>query len=100
MLSFLASFGFALAARTLGVMIDYLALSRSADLEMKATLLPILEKLRWLLPDLSRLDWRMIVLYDYWPPTEQLFQGMIAAVGYLTMLLGAAVLSYRRRDFS
>lgn len=100
MLSFMVSFGFAVATRSYGVMIDYLSLSPSADWEMKATLLPILEQLRWFLPDLSRLDWRMIVLYDHWPPTGQLFQGIAAAAGYLLLLLAAAVLSYRRRNFA
>lgn len=100
MLSFLVSFGFAIATRTLGVMIDYLALSRSADPEMKAALLPILDGLRWFLPDLSRLDWRMIALYDHWPPVEQMLQGAASGVGYLTLLLGAAVFTYHRRSFS
>jgi len=100
MLSFLVSFGFAIAARTLGVMIDYLALSQAADRHMQATLLPLLDDLRWLLPDLSRLDWRMVVLYDHWPPPDQIAQGVAIALGYLTLLLAAAVLAYRRRDFS
>lgn len=100
MLSFLASFGFAVAARTVGVMIDYLALSPMADNDMRALLLPILEKLRWLLPDLSRLDWRQITLYGHWPPTDQMIQGALVATGYAAMMLGGAVLAYRRRNFS
>lgn len=100
MLSFLVSFGFALAARSFGVMIDYVSLSASAGAEMKANLLPILEALRWFLPDLSRLDWRMIVLYDHWLPVGQMLQGIAVATGFLTAMLGVAVLAYGRRDFS
>lgn len=99
-LPFLTGFGFALGARSLGVMLDYLSLSPWADREMKAALLPVLEKLRWLLPDLSRLDWRQITLYDHWPATGDVLSGLCVSVGYALIMLGGAVLSYRRRSFA
>lgn len=99
-LPFLAGFGFAVAARSVGVMLDYLSLSPWADRDMKAAMLPLLEKIRWLLPDLSRLDWRQITLYDLWPATGEVFQGLGVAFGYAMIMLGGAVLSYRRRGFA
>lgn len=100
MLPFLAGFGFALSARMLGVMIDYLALAKGVDLDLKNHLLPILEKIRWVLPDLSRLDWRQICLYDTWPPADQMALGASIALGFALMCLGAAVLAYRKRNFT
>lgn len=99
-LPFLAGFGFALGARSLGGMLDYLSLSPLVDREMKAALLPALEKLRWLLPDLSRLDWRQITLYDQWPATGDMLQGICVAIGYAFIMLGGAVLSFHRRSFA
>jgi Cu-processing system permease protein len=99
-LPFLAGFGFAVAARSLGVMLDYLSLSPWADQDMKSAMLPVLDKLRWLLPDLSRLDWRQITLYDMWPSVSDVFQGLGVAIGYALIMLGGAVLLYRRREFS
>lgn len=99
MLPFLLGFGFALAARGLGVIIDYLALSKQADPVLKEHLLPFLEALRWVVPDLSRLDWRQIVLYDAWPPADQMLQGGGVALGYSAIMLGGATLAYRRRSF-
>lgn len=100
MLPFLISFGFALSGRTIGVMIDYLALSKQADAALRERLLPLLESLRWLIPDLSRLDWRQIVLYDNWPSWTYILQGVAVAVGYSVIMLGGAVLAYRRRSFT
>jgi hypothetical protein len=67
---------------------------------MKSAMLPVLDKLRWLLPDLSRLDWRQITLYDMWPSVSDVFQGLGVAIGYALIMLGGAVLLYRRREFS
>ncbi|MGE5384814.1 MAG: hypothetical protein ACM3SV_02900, partial [Betaproteobacteria bacterium] len=100
MLPFLASFGFALAARVVGVMLDYLTLSVMADSGLKESILPWLNRIRWVLPDLSRLDWRQISLFNYWPSPDYIFQGIGVAIGYLMVMLSLAVFVYRRRDFS
>lgn len=98
-LPFLLGFGFAIAARSFGVMIDYLALSNAADQEMKTVLLPVLEKLRWVLPDLSRLDWRSICLYDHWPSTGDMIQAVSISLSYSSVMLCVAVFIYKKRDF-
>lgn len=100
MLPFLTGFGFALATRSIGPILDYLELSPAADKDMKAVLMPILEKLRWLLPDLSRLDWRAVCLYDHWPAAGDVLQAVCVGFGYAMLMLGGAVLVYRRRSFS
>ena len=98
-LPFLLGFGFAIAARSFGVMIDYLALSNTADQEMKTVLLPMLEKIRWVLPDLSRLDWRSICLYDHWPATGDMIQAVTISLSYSVLMLCVAIFAYNKRDF-
>ena len=100
MVPFVASFFFAISARSIGVMIDFLAVSGFADVDMKAGFLPFLEAVRWILPDLSQLDWRQITLYGNWPSTQQIFFGVVLALGYVLIMLGLSVLAYRRRNFS
>lgn len=99
MVPFIASFFFALSARSIGVMIDFLTLSGQADAEIKSNLLPLLEATRWVLPDLSRLDWRQITLYGDWPSWGQVLVGMTLALGYLLVMLGCSVLIFRKRSF-
>ncbi len=98
-LPFLLGFWFAIAARSFGVMIDYLALSNTADQGMKTILLPILERIRWILPDLSRLDWRSICLYDHWPATGDMIQAVTISLSYSALMLCIAIYAYKKRDF-
>lgn len=98
-LPFLLGLGFAIAARSFGVMIDYLALSNTADPEIKTILLPILEKIRWILPDLSRLDWRPICLYDHWPPAGDMIQAVSISLSYSAVMLCVAIFIYKKREF-
>lgn len=92
--------GFTLAARGFGPMIDYLRFSPDADLELKEQVLPLLETIRWILPDLSRLDWREIALTGLWPDTTVLLNSSALGVSYIALLLVAATFAYQRREFS
>ena len=100
MLPFLVSAGFALAARSVGPVMGYLILSHDADPRLQAHILPVFEWCKWLLPDLSMLDWRDIVLYGRWPGMRQMLLGVSGGVGYTSVMLGAAVISYSKREFS
>lgn len=87
---------FSLAGRGLGTVLDFLLFSPYAEAEHKAQFLPIANWLRWLLPDLSALDWRQAVLYDHWQglnPTAAL----IMACGYTLIFTTLAMLIFRRR---
>lgn len=91
---------FALAARGLGPVIDYLRFVADADEKLKANFLPVLEMVRWLLPDLARLDWRAATLYGQWPEIGWLLQGAGGAAGYAIMMLTFAVVVYEHREFA
>lgn len=92
-------FFFTLAGRTLGPVIEYLTRPQAADAETVAHFLPIMQRAQWLLPDLSRLDWRSGVLYDVWPSVQLMQSAILMAVGFVTVLLGAAWWSFNKREF-
>lgn len=100
MLPFLGGAAFAVAARLIGPSMDYLLFSTYADKAANATLVPLFQALSWLVPDLSRLDWRGIVLYGVWPDTFGMLRSAALALGYLTVFGVLASINYRRREFS
>ena len=100
LLPFLAGGAFALAARSVGPVLDYLVLSADADPTLKTNFLPLLEKIRWLIPDLSRLDWREMVLYGSSPSSVDLVSGVLIAGGYFVVMIWLAVWMYDRRQIA
>lgn len=100
LMPFLVGGAFAVAARAVGPVLDYLALSADADPAMKQNFLPVLEKIRWLIPDLSRLDWREVVLYGTEPATRDVVSGVLIALGYFVLTLWLAVWRYERREIA
>lgn len=99
LLPFLGGCAFALAGRLLGPSIDYLRFSALADKHMAEHMLPLLDALRWLIPDLSRLDWRSITLYGAWPTGGELFGSVAMVLGYTLVFAIVATINYRRREF-
>ena len=91
---------FAVAGKSLGATIDYLARGADGDVELLASYDPVLGFVRWLLPDLSRLDWREWAMYQLAPGAETVFWSVTMAVGYIGLLLAAASLLFARREFS
>lgn len=101
LLSFVLGLGFAWAGRSLGPVLDYLRTSPTADQRpLQGPFRPVLEGLYWLLPDLSRLDWRPLVLYGQGPGGEALAAGAGTALGYTALLLGLAVWAFQGREFA
>ena len=91
---------FALASRGIGPVVDYLELSSRTDPALQEGLLPLLQILRWILPDLARLDFRPLTLYGN-PADPAIVIGAFAiALGYASILLGIALATYQRREFS
>lgn len=91
---------FAFASRGIGPVIDYLRYASDADSSLKANLLPILENIRWLLPDLAQLDWRAAMLYGHWPDAATVATALVGAAGYAIMLVVLAIAVYDRREFA
>ncbi len=91
---------FAVAGKALGATVDYLARGASGDQQLQARYQPLIDTIRWVLPDLSRLDWREWAMYQLAPGTEAVFWSVIMAVAYIVVLLVVASLLFSRREFS
>lgn len=98
MLPLALGLGFAIAGKTLGAVLDYFA--RGADGNDDIMRMgPLLEGLQWILPDLSRLDWRPWALYGVQPTGDELLWPMLMAVSYVLVLLSLSVFVFSRREF-
>ncbi|WP_137970919.1 ABC transporter permease [Pseudomonas sp. F(2018)] len=98
-LPLLLGFAFGLAARGLGPALDFLHGSRSDPLHV-SLFGPVLEYSYVWLPDLSRLDWRPLALYDLPVPWYALGLAVINALGFAGIMLGLAALIFQRRNFT
>lgn len=89
---------FAIAGKSLGGVLDYFARGADGDSEL-LHLHPILNVVQWVLPDLSRLDWRVWPMYGM--EIQSVAWGAIAmAGGYVLILLALAAQVFSRREFA
>lgn len=90
---------FAVAGKSLGAVLDYLAHGADGDANIMGRFGPLMEVIQWILPDLSRLDWRVWPMYGLSLEDGALLYGVLLGVGYLIVLVSLAVLVFRRREF-
>lgn len=91
---------FAIAARGIGPALQYIndpTNARPGDAGMRSA--PVLESVQWLLPDLSRLDWRIWPMYGVDLPAGTLLSGLGIGFSAIVILLALAVFAFRRREF-
>lgn len=91
---------FAVAGRALGVVLDYLGAGADGDQKLVAIYQPILTVVQWVLPDLSRLDWRAWPMYGVAPELPTVFGAVIMAFAYAVLMLLLANRTFGRREFS
>ena len=91
---------FAIAGRTLGAVFDYVAKGADGQTDIAARYGPLLDVGRWLVPDLSRLDWRAWPMYGEVPDAFALWLGVGMAVAYVGAMLGLSVYAFACREFS
>lgn len=91
---------FALAGKTLGPVAEFLARGADGNQQLVATYGPLIEAIRWVLPDLSRLDWRDWPMYAVVPPAADLLWAVVMGVGYVGLLLALGAMALERREFS
>lgn len=98
-LPLILGFAFGTAARSLGPTLEYLRGERSDPLT--ATLFgPVLEYSFVWLPDLSRLDWRPLALYDLPIPWPALALAVLSAAGFMGVMLALGGAIFQRRNFT
>nr|WP_300332752.1 ABC transporter permease subunit [Accumulibacter sp.] len=90
---------FAVAGKSLGSVLDYIERGADGDEALTGRYGPVLQAIQYAMPDLSRLDWRTWPMYGTSPGEGAIFYGVLLAVGYSTLLLALAVLTFRRREF-
>ena len=98
MLPLALGLAFAVGGKSLGAVADYLAKGADGDPELMR-FAPVIDALQWVLPDLSRLDWRAWPMYGLAPEVLAVGLGLALAVGYIAFLLVLAVLTFDRREF-
>lgn len=91
---------FAVAARMLGPVFDYLAKGADGDANLVRQFDPIVSTIRWVLPDLDRLDWRLWPLVGGQPDVGVVSAALVMACAYIALMLGIAVLAFNRREFA
>lgn len=91
---------FAIAGRALGAVVDYVSKGADGQTDLVIHYGPVLNVVRWLLPDLSRLDWRTWPMYGVQPDAASMLLGGGMAVLYSAGLIYLAIYTFSRREFS
>lgn len=98
MLPMALGLAFAIGGKTLGAVLDYLARGADGD-EKVMQMAPLMNVIQYLLPDLSRLDWRIWPMYGAEPGMAAIGWGVLMGLGYVLILLTLAVRVFSRREF-
>lgn len=98
MLPLALGLAFAIGGKSLGAVVEYLAKGADGDAELMR-FAPIINVIQWVLPDLSRLDWRAWPMYGLPPDGQALGLSLILAASYAALLLSLAVITFTRREF-
>ena len=100
MLPFTLGAIFAIAGKALGAVVDYMAKGAGGQDELVASYGPVLDAIRWLLPDLSRLDWRVWPMYGSVPDVLSIGLALLMAFAYIGAMIGLSIHFFAKREFS
>lgn len=89
---------FAMGGKSLGAVVDYLTKGENVTQAMLA-LKPLIDAIQWVLPDLSRLDWRVSPMYALPLDPSAMAWGVVMAAAYAGVMVALAVWSFQRRQF-
>lgn len=91
---------FAIVGRALGAVFDYVAKGAEGQVDLVARYGSLLDVIRWIVPDLSRLDWRAWPMYGLLPDLPAMGLALLMALAYTTIMLGLAIQVFSKREFS
>lgn len=91
---------FAIAGKALGATVDYLTKGADGDAKLVSHFSPLVDGIRVVLPDLSRLDWRDWPMYLASPEGSTLGWACLMGVSYIGLILLLAMCIFSRREFS
>lgn len=98
MLPLALGLAFAAGGKSLGAVAEYLSKGAAGDADIMR-LAPIVDAIQWVLPDLSRLDWRAWPMYGLAPDPLAMAGGIVVAFSYVALLVTLAVMTFTRREF-
>lgn len=98
MLPMALGLAFAMGGKSLGAVVDYLTKGDNVTQAMLA-LKPLIDAIQWVLPDLSRLDWRVSPMYAVPIDTAAMGWSVLMAIAYAGVMVSLAVWSFQRRQF-
>lgn len=98
MLPLALGLAFAAGGKSLGAVAEYLGKGADGDVELMR-FAPFIDAIQWVLPDLSRLDWRAWPMYGLAPGGTAMWLGLALAASYAMLLVMLAVISFSRREF-
>lgn len=95
-----AGFAFAIAGRAFGPLVDYIERGASGQEELVTAYRPMLEIAQWVIPDLSRLDWRVWPMYGMPPDFSGIALAAVMALFYSAAMLSLSIWLFARREFA
>lgn len=98
MLPLVLGLAFAVAGKSLGAVAEYILQGAEGDLDVMR-LAPIVDAIHWLLPDLSRLDWRAWPMYGVSPESNSVLGAAVLVLSYVLLMVALAVMAFNRREF-
>lgn len=90
---------FAIAGKSLGGVVEYLISGADGDVKFVGQFHPVIQAIRWVIPDLSRLDWRAWPMYGMELDGAVIMYALLMAIGYIVLMLSAGLLAFSRREF-
>lgn len=100
LLPLVSGIAFAVIGKAFGSLVDYIARGADGQAEVVAVYKPLLAIAEWLIPDLSRLDWRVWPMYGVIPEAETVGLAIAMAFLYSAAMLAFSVWYFARREFS
>lgn len=91
---------FAIAGRAIGPVFDFVAKGAEGQTDIATTYSPVLNVARFMIPDLSRLDWRAWPMYGQGADYETMAIACVLALAYAAGILALASQALSRREFS
>ena len=95
-----AGIAFAIVGKAFGSLVEYIAHGAGGQDEMAAAYRPLLAVTKWLIPDLSRLDWRIWPMYGVAPETGSVGLAVLMALLFIGAMLAFSAWIFARREFS
>ncbi|HTJ96294.1 MAG TPA: ABC-2 transporter permease [Rhodocyclaceae bacterium] len=97
MLPLALGLAFAIGGKSLGAVVEYLSHADAGQAML--ALKPLIDAIQWVLPDLSRLDWRVSPMYALPMDTAAMGWSLVMAAAYAGLMIALAVWSFQRRQF-